>query len=126
MEDSDHLWCATELDEDGSMTHYGWCSETCAPVGCHHCKFPFVYNGTEYNSCTMEDSDHMWCAPELDEDGGMQEYGWCSETCALEVGCGQCQFPFMYNGTEYTSCATEDADRPWCATELDEIGRAHV
>ena len=141
MEDEEYLWCATELDENGGIQQWGWCSGNCTSVSghsgnhedhkavtCDQCQFPFGYKGVDHNSCTMEDEEYLWCATELDENGGIQQWGWCSRNCTLDeqedgtVGCDQCQFPFSYNGTEYHSCTEDYEDHLWCATELNEIG----
>eukprot|EP00090_Calanus_glacialis_P001381 TRINITY_DN10982_c0_g1_i5.p1 TRINITY_DN10982_c0_g1~~TRINITY_DN10982_c0_g1_i5.p1 ORF type:complete len:587 (-),score=157.01 TRINITY_DN10982_c0_g1_i5:46-1806(-) len=43
--------------------------------------------------------------------------------CTTESG-ETCQFPFTYlgNGKTYTTCTTDNTDRPWCATKVDADG----
>ena len=59
-------------------------------VGCHthsgaRCVFPFTHNGTEYSSCTRDETveDLEWCATRVDEQGVMVDGGW--EYC--HAGC---------------------------------------
>lgn len=46
------------------------------------CKFPFLFMGTEYNSCTSQgrDDGFLWCSTSynFDEDG---KYGFCPHEC---------------------------------------------
>jgi len=43
------------------------------------CVFPFQYKDVEYNACTYVESEWLWCATEVDEDGDMvpNRYGDC-------------------------------------------------
>ena len=43
------------------------------------CNFPFKYNNTEYNTCTMEDSDKLWCATAVYTNGTQRAWGYCIE-----------------------------------------------
>jgi len=45
------------------------------------CVFPFKFKGVEYNACTYENSEHLWCATEIEEDGDMMpnRYGDCDK-----------------------------------------------
>ena len=47
--------------------------------------FPFTHNGTEYSSCTRDETveDLEWCATRVDEQGVMVDGGW--EYC--HAGC---------------------------------------
>ena len=40
------------------------------PIG-RPCVFPFKYKDVEYNACTYVESEWLWCATEVDEDGDM-------------------------------------------------------
>ena len=40
------------------------------------------------------------------------------DPCLTEGG-RHCVFPFTYLGTTYSSCTMEDAEVPWCPTEVD-------
>lgn len=46
------------------------------------CKFPFLFQGTEYNSCTSQgrDDGFLWCSTSynFDDDG---KYGFCPHEC---------------------------------------------
>lgn len=48
------------------------------------CKFPFLFMGTEYNSCTSQgrDDGFLWCSTtyNFDDDG---KYGFCPHECEL-------------------------------------------
>lgn len=48
------------------------------------CKFPFLFMGTEYKSCTAQgrDDGFLWCSTtyNFDEDG---KYGFCPHECKL-------------------------------------------
>lgn len=50
------------------------------------CKFPFLFMGTEYNSCTSQgrDDGFLWCSTtyNFDEDG---KYGFCPHECKCSV-----------------------------------------
>lgn len=50
------------------------------------CKFPFLFMGTEYNSCTSQgrDDGFLWCSTttNFDEDG---KYGFCPHERKLAV-----------------------------------------
>ena len=48
------------------------------------CQFPFIWNGVEYNECTMDGSEFAWCALHVDTDNVMvgNRYGKCDmATC---------------------------------------------
>jgi len=53
------------------------CKTVDPPVG-KPCVFPFKFKGVEYNACTYEKSERLWCATEID-DGNMlpNRYGDC-------------------------------------------------
>merc|ERR1712032_894466 len=127
-EDAEFLWCPTEVDENAQILEWEMCKEPCKDgknnVTCDLCKFPFSYNEVEYNSCTMEGEESLWCATEVDENTQMLDWSWCKEPCSDDeknlVTCDLCKFPFSYNEVEYNSCTTEDEELLWCATEVDE------
>uniref|UniRef100_G1QKN0 72 kDa type IV collagenase n=1 Tax=Nomascus leucogenys TaxID=61853 RepID=G1QKN0_NOMLE len=91
-----------------------------------YCKFPFLFNGKEYNSCTDtgRSDGFLWCSTtyNFEKDG---KYGFCPHEALFTMGGnaeGQpCKFPFRFQGTSYDSCTTEgrtDGYR-WCGTTED-------
>ena len=52
------------------------------------CKFPFSYNGVEYNSCTRfglpVNETRRWCATSTNETGVLTESGFCGPNCPFE------------------------------------------
>ena len=40
-------------------------------AGGRPCVFPFKFKGVEYNACTYEKSERLWCATQVDDDGVM-------------------------------------------------------
>jgi len=43
-----------------------------------------------------------------------------------ETECGNCEFPFTFNGWVHTTCTTVESDsEPWCSTQVDSRGN-HV
>ena len=53
------------------------------------CKFPFMYEGKEYNSCMIKKNwakgrDESVCASETDKNRQMKESGICSRSCRNE------------------------------------------
>lgn len=48
------------------------------------CIFPFNTRGGIVNSCTMEDSDGLWCATSVDDDLDVLTWGYCTDTCTFE------------------------------------------
>ncbi|KAF7244738.1 72 kDa type IV collagenase [Varanus komodoensis] len=90
------------------------------------CKFPFLFNDKEYNSCTDSgrSDGFLWCSTtyNFDTDG---KYGFCPHESLFTMGGnsdGQpCKFPFKFQGNTYDSCTTEgrqDGYR-WCGTTED-------
>ena len=51
------------------------------------CIFPFKHKSVEYNSCTMADSDGLWCATSVDANLDWQTKGFCTESCQFEGMC---------------------------------------
>ncbi|KAH0619645.1 hypothetical protein JD844_000478 [Phrynosoma platyrhinos] len=90
------------------------------------CKFPFLFNDKEYNSCTDagRSDGFLWCSTtyNFDTDG---KYGFCPHeslfTMAGNSDGQPCKFPFKFQGNTYDSCTTEgrtDGYR-WCGTTED-------
>uniref|UniRef100_A0A669BR54 72 kDa type IV collagenase n=1 Tax=Oreochromis niloticus TaxID=8128 RepID=A0A669BR54_ORENI len=90
------------------------------------CKFPFLFMGTEYNSCTPQgrDDGFLWCSTtyNFDEDG---KYGFCPHELLFTLGGNAegapCKFPFNFQGEKYDGCTTQGRDDGyrWCATTED-------
>uniref|UniRef100_A0A3B5LZI7 72 kDa type IV collagenase n=1 Tax=Xiphophorus couchianus TaxID=32473 RepID=A0A3B5LZI7_9TELE len=90
------------------------------------CKFPFLFMGTEYNSCTSQgrDDGFLWCSTtyNFDEEG---KYGFCPHELLFTLGGNgegaPCKFPFSFQGESYDSCTTQGRDDGyrWCATTED-------
>uniref|UniRef100_A0A3B3C9A7 72 kDa type IV collagenase n=1 Tax=Oryzias melastigma TaxID=30732 RepID=A0A3B3C9A7_ORYME len=87
------------------------------------CKFPFLFMGTEYKSCTAQgrDDGFLWCSTtyNFDEDG---KYGFCPHESMSTVGGNAegapCVFPFTFLGDTYESCTTSGRSdgKMWCST----------
>ncbi|MGH0148105.1 UNVERIFIED_CONTAM: hypothetical protein FKN15_047439 [Acipenser sinensis] len=90
------------------------------------CKFPFLFMGKEYNTCTAEgrDDGFLWCSTTYNFDDDAK-YGFCPHELLFTLGGNAegaaCKFPFNFQGTKYESCTTEgrtDGYR-WCGTTED-------
>uniref|UniRef100_A0AAY5KR53 72 kDa type IV collagenase n=1 Tax=Esox lucius TaxID=8010 RepID=A0AAY5KR53_ESOLU len=87
------------------------------------CKFPFMFMGTEYNSCTSQgrDDGFLWCSTtyNFDDDG---KYGFCPHESMSTVGGNSegspCVFPFTFLGDTYDGCTASGRSdgKMWCAT----------
>uniref|UniRef100_A0A9J8AAB6 72 kDa type IV collagenase n=1 Tax=Cyprinus carpio carpio TaxID=630221 RepID=A0A9J8AAB6_CYPCA len=85
------------------------------------CKFPFLFMGKEYTSCTSQgrDDGFLWCSTtyNFDEDG---KYGFCPHEPMSTVGGNSegapCVFPFKFLGNTYDSCTTSGRSdgKMWC------------
>ena len=162
----DSPWCATEVNTNGEMTSWEECQEPSCPtmsntfststvsstyphttypprpspsISCGNCVFPFLYAGTQYNTCTSLHWTSPWCATEVDTNGQMTSWEECEDpscptlpsnfspstgsTSSPSSGtCGSCVFPFKYGNRQHDTCTTIDGDSPWCATQVDSDG----
>eukprot|EP00747_Dinoflagellata_sp_TGD_P163726 gnl/TRDRNA2_/TRDRNA2_182724_c0_seq1.p1 gnl/TRDRNA2_/TRDRNA2_182724_c0~~gnl/TRDRNA2_/TRDRNA2_182724_c0_seq1.p1 ORF type:complete len:572 (+),score=57.60 gnl/TRDRNA2_/TRDRNA2_182724_c0_seq1:114-1829(+) len=104
------------------------------------CKFPFRYEGIEYNVCTSADStEGAWCPLVSGEFLQGQPWGICRRThsCFQATGVGttncltsghksdgdgnvgageQCYFPFTYKRITYNTCSASTWRATWCPT----------
>jgi len=110
------------------------------------CDFPFSKGGEVYHSCQPDnvtlggDGPVYYCHSQVQDS---YVYGACSPDCFGDDGspteyeagdpmatlfpckteASPCQFPFLWEGVEYTSCTTEGTTFPWCALEVDPLSR---
>ena len=52
------------------------------------CKFPFIYQGQTYSSCTKDDhhEDRFWCSISNFPNGTMKAWDHCVEDCVIKEG----------------------------------------
>lgn len=82
------------------------------------CMFPFIYQGNPQHRCTRAERGFRWCATTANYDADKQ-WGYCASCFLCHGGNSNgncCHFPFRYSGKMYTTCATQDETKPWCAT----------
>ncbi|XP_060111209.1 fibronectin-like [Heteronotia binoei] len=121
------LWCATtdNFDKDSKWKHcsvqeYGGNSDG------KPCIFPFVYKNRIFYTCTDEDRENgrFWCSTTSNFDLESQ-WSYCADTRLDANPKGPCVFPFLYNGTFYSSCTTDGISNKklWCSlTDNYDVG----
>uniref|UniRef100_A0A0K2U7B0 Matrix metallopeptidase 9 (Gelatinase B, 92kDa gelatinase, 92kDa type IV collagenase) [Nomascus leucogenys] n=1 Tax=Lepeophtheirus salmonis TaxID=72036 RepID=A0A0K2U7B0_LEPSM len=101
----------------------------------NNCRFPFIYAGKTYTTCTNVDyGNTFWCATSIRSNGQARTFDVCTPSCPHESvvrdpNCATvlgkaCIFPFTAFGTTYNSCTkVQNNDIPWCATSVDSNHR---
>ncbi|XP_077169656.1 uncharacterized protein LOC143825514 [Paroedura picta] len=115
----EQLWCATtgNFNRDSKWKH---CSleEYGGNSNGKPCIFPFVYKNRIFYTCTDEGQTNgrFWCSTTSNFDLEPQ-WSYCADTRLDANPKGPCVFPFLYNGTSYTSCTTDGISNKkfWCS-----------
>ncbi|NXX14825.1 MMP9 protein, partial [Podargus strigoides] len=120
-------WCATTASYDRDKK-YGFCpSELLYTNGGNSdgspCVFPFVFDGTSYNTCTTDgrSDGYRWCATTANFDQD-KKYGFCPNRDTAVIGGNSqgdpCVFPFTFLGQSYSACTSQGRQdgKLWCAT----------
>lgn len=115
------------------------CMTNKGPIIGSLCKFPFIFKGKTYTSCTIEfDPLNLpWCSTKTDSFNRHIKGNWgnCNSYCKLN-NCitisgpnvnKQCVFPFEFKGNIFTKCTKQfDPDGLyWCST-LTDSSKKHV
>merc|ERR1712243_413522 len=110
------------------------CMTTSGAVTGAECKFPFIFNGKVYNSCTTAGGfSQPWCSTGTNYFHISSQWGNCgsncpgaeSKVCMTESGATPnkpCVFPFRHWGKTYWTCTTDGDKKPWCSTKVDRYG----
>nr|XP_045588295.1 neurogenic locus notch homolog protein 1-like isoform X1 [Procambarus clarkii] len=130
--------CPTATDDLGHPTDWDFCilavgeKQAVVTDGGHFCSFPYIVNGTRYNSCVRLEGQHkedarFACPVSLSHAGEPVEWDYCNMNLGLDevltTASGKtCIFPFIHLGRWQTTCV-RDGDHPaWCATKLARDG----
>ena len=59
--------------------------QKCKTYNNGECTFPFINEGIEYNKCTPDENNTLWCATQVDENGQVDGDNWdyCDEKTCL-------------------------------------------
>uniref|UniRef100_A0ACB8EUU1 Uncharacterized protein n=1 Tax=Sphaerodactylus townsendi TaxID=933632 RepID=A0ACB8EUU1_9SAUR len=113
------LWCATtnNYDKDSKWKH---CSleEYGGNSNGKPCFFPFVYKNQTFYTCTDEGKakGRFWCSTTSNFDLEPR-WSFCADIRLDANPKGPCVFPFLYNGTSYSSCTSDGISNKklWCS-----------